>query len=272
MSHPLLSICIPTYNRVNFLKDLLPGLMREIISADQGNPEDVELLISDNASTDLTQDYIQSLNSKWVQYHRNEENIGAGRNYFKCIQRATGDYVWLFGDDELIIQGGIRKLLQVLRYEKPDLVILDGEDHVPSFYPDYSSCVRDMRIKKRNRFSLTHTLITANVFKIQLFDMPYACRRLGTDYPHMFGFMKKLTQKGTVAVLGLIMRERQQRAQFNKWPFALCVKQGFYLFCLARWTGLRFLYWQAIILCLNLPVEILSCFLHRFFPGKFGRT
>lgn len=271
MNKPILSICIPTYNRVNYLKELLPDFIREILSADQENSNDIELLISDNASTDSTRDYIQSIGIPWLHYYRNDENIGGDCNFLVCIERATGGYVWLFGDDELIVKEGIVRLLKVLRCEKPDLVILDGDDSEPRMYPDYVTCLVD-KMKKQPVFPLMHTLITANVFKKELFDLPYARLRLKTNYSHMFGFVKNLSQQGKVVVLGAIMTIRTQRAQFNKWPFALCVKQGIYLFCLANWTGVRSLYMQALRLCLNLPVEILSCFLHRFFPRIFGRT
>ena len=105
---PLLTIAIPTYNRAWCLKDLLSAL------ADQVKDEPrIELIISDNASTDetplLVKDFVAE--GHRVRYLRNAENIGSDANFVQCFEQARGKYVWLFSDDDIIIPGALAKIL-----------------------------------------------------------------------------------------------------------------------------------------------------------------
>src|ERR1035438_7055720 len=46
-----------------------------------------------------------------VRYIRNTQNIGADANFLQCFEQALGKYVWLFSDDDLIVPGGLAKIL-----------------------------------------------------------------------------------------------------------------------------------------------------------------
>ena len=113
----MLSICIPTYNRLKYVKELLPIVLRQV----DGMPDRlVEVLVSDNCSTDGTADYLQAMERPFLRCWTNEFNIGGDRNFLKCIKEANGVYVWLVGDDELICDNAIRKICDVLGREKPE--------------------------------------------------------------------------------------------------------------------------------------------------------
>ncbi len=270
MKAPLLSICIPTFNRVLYLKDLVPALLHEIASATDRTGLKIELLVSNNASTDTTEDFLQSIRSPFYYHRKNDHNIGAEGNFFTCINSSSGEYVWLFGDDELIEVGGVEKLITQLVAEAPELIILDHVLNEPRLYPSYKSCLLN-EMKQTLDFPLHHTLITANVFKKEIFDIPYAHTKLGLEYAQMFGLMRNSNTFKKIIVMGGIMRTHSKRAPFHSWPFALCVRQGIYLFYLANWTGVKRLYLQAFRTCMNLPVELLSRFIHRFFPSLIER-
>jgi glycosyltransferase involved in cell wall biosynthesis len=109
---PLLTIAIPTYNRAAYLQQLLSGLCEQVIS----HPE-VELLISDNASTDATPSAVSLFESQGLrlQYVRNEINIGADANFLQCFEQARGKYLWVVGDDDVIVPGSIDKVLPLLQ-------------------------------------------------------------------------------------------------------------------------------------------------------------
>ncbi len=274
MDTPLLSICIPTYNRLSYLRELLPLLIAEVEAANRGAVR-VELLISDNAATDGTDAYLREVSCRSLNVFRNACNIGADRNFLVCVERAAGTYVWLFGDDELIVPGGIGRILELLSAEHPALVILrDGAQHAEGneavLYHDYGACVRE-EMKRDEAFALTHTLITSNIFRKEIFDLKRATSMLSTSYAHMYGLLIGLRPGGRVAVQKGVFRTRPQRAQFDQWPTALCVKQAGYLWRLAGWFGVPKLRPSACRLALNLPVEILACYLHKILPG-FGRT
>jgi len=271
----LLSLCIPTYNRLPYLRELLPGVVAELARLNEAELN-VELLISDNASTDGTEAYLRDVSCRGLSVYRNARNIGADRNFLACVERASGTYIWLFGDDEVLERGGVARTLAQLRRLRPALAILrDGQQQGASasgetLYADYGACVR-AEMGTSFDFALTHTLITANVFRKDAFDLKEAEARLRTNYAHMYGLLCGLRRGGAVAVLAGAFRTRPQRAQFDRWPTALCVKQAWYLWQLAGWFGVPRLRRGALRLALNLPLELLSCCAHRVFP-KIGRT
>lgn len=119
--HPLLTIAIPTYNRADYLQDLLSDLAGQL----QTYPE-VELLISDNASTDHTASVISAAQKQVpnARYTRNATNIGPDANFLQCFEMAAGKYVWLVGDDDIIVPGGIAKVLGLITDHEYALVHL----------------------------------------------------------------------------------------------------------------------------------------------------
>jgi glycosyltransferase involved in cell wall biosynthesis len=119
----ILSVAIPTFNRVDKLKKCLESLLAEIA----GKP--VELLVSDNASQDGTQAYMEEICREHpeVTYIRNSENVGPDRNFLNCYNRASGEYVYLLGDDDVLLPGAMDAILETLA-KKP--VILDRKSVV----------------------------------------------------------------------------------------------------------------------------------------------
>jgi abequosyltransferase len=112
-----LSICIPTYNRSNFLPDLLDSIVKQI---DDNNKNIIEVVISDNASKDNTKEVIDSYRTKIpnLVYFRWDENKGADRNFIKVVELASGDYCWLMGSDDVIEDGSINYVLNFLEKNK----------------------------------------------------------------------------------------------------------------------------------------------------------
>lgn len=94
-----LTICIPTYNRVSLLQDSL----NSIITAINYAKIEVDIIISDNSSTDKTKEYCLSLINEYpfISYYLNDENVNE-LNFYIAITRAQTDYVWLFSDDDLM--------------------------------------------------------------------------------------------------------------------------------------------------------------------------
>lgn len=86
-TRPLLSICIPTFNRARFLKLTLDSIIGQSEFA-QGL---VEIVISDNCSTDDTEKIGRLYDDTYsmIRYFRNDENV-AGKNFNLVLCRATG--------------------------------------------------------------------------------------------------------------------------------------------------------------------------------------
>ena len=115
MSIPLLSICIPTFNREVFLKDCLESLKGSC-------SPDIEIVVSDNASTDGTlamlEDYARQLPLRWQQQ---PTNLGFDRNCASVVSMAHGRYCWLLGSDDCIIEGALAQIMAQLRQHDPDI-------------------------------------------------------------------------------------------------------------------------------------------------------
>lgn len=125
----LLTIAVPTYNRAAHLEALLARLGAEV-SGLQGV---VEIIVSDNASTDRTADVVAAFRVACpaARTLRNGVNLGPDRNIGQCFKQAESDYLWIVGDDDLPQPGVIRGLVELLRRERPAIVYLDSQ-WVPS--------------------------------------------------------------------------------------------------------------------------------------------
>lgn len=143
---PLLSICIPTWNRASLLKLSLERLMEQIVYI---HLDEVEILISDNCSSDNTKFVVQDFIEKGlpIRYIRNIENIGAARNFCRCMECAYGKYIILLGDDDLLKVGALHIILDNLRNKEYGLIFIynlhkaNGPveyDNVVTFFKDIS--------------------------------------------------------------------------------------------------------------------------------------
>lgn len=122
----VLSICIPTFNRLKFLCWTLTRL--------QSDFPDAEIIVSDNASTDGTSDFM--FHSR-VRYHRQPENVGAFPNMLKTLELASGKYAVYCADDDYLLpvelQRGIDYLdahPEVAAYCAPCELYLENEQRV----------------------------------------------------------------------------------------------------------------------------------------------
>jgi hypothetical protein len=122
---PLLSLAIPTFNRAPFLAKLLETLLPQF---GQVSPDLAELIVSDNCSDDNTPEIVATFQQRGlnIRYIRNEQNIGADGNFLQCLNLATGQYVWVMGDDDLLVQNAINNLLSLLAQDEYDLVYLSS--------------------------------------------------------------------------------------------------------------------------------------------------
>ena len=117
MKRPLLSICIPTYNRASFLQNCLDSIISQFEDNDVKN--NVNIIIADNASIDDTQNVVKNYQEKHpnipITYFRNEKNLGFDRSFKKLIETSTGEYCISIGDDYAFFEGTLSYLLKKIR-------------------------------------------------------------------------------------------------------------------------------------------------------------
>lgn len=97
----LLTIILPTFNRCDFLDEMLRNLLPQVSE----KAEKVRVFVSDNASTDNTQQVIDkylNLYPHILGSHRQESNLGAQANFQDAVKRVNSKYVALIGDDDVL--------------------------------------------------------------------------------------------------------------------------------------------------------------------------
>lgn len=161
---PILSICIPTYNRADILRDNL-----EIISEQlkRCNNAEVEIIVSDNCSPDNTREVAANMQKLGlpIVYNRNAENIGADGNFLKCMTIASGKYVYLLGDDDFFAPNAIGRLLDILRGHDYGLVYINTRNNDGNVieYHDQSKFIKEV--------SYFYTFMSGCVFRRDAIDI-----------------------------------------------------------------------------------------------------
>jgi glycosyltransferase involved in cell wall biosynthesis len=118
---PLITIGIPTYNRAALVKTCVASALA------QSYPN-IEVLVSDNASTDDTLAVLQSVEDKRLRVLANAENVGAMGNFNRCVQEARGEYLVLASDDNVLDPAFLEKCVRLVRMEPGIPIVLATYD------------------------------------------------------------------------------------------------------------------------------------------------
>ncbi|MTJ06730.1 glycosyltransferase family 2 protein [Anabaena sp. UHCC 0204] len=126
---PLVSVIIPTYNRLEYLK-------QAITSAIQQKYQNLEIIVSDNCSSENPQAMVESFQDSRIKFWRHEQNIGMLGNQFNAFKMARGKYVASLHDDDMWNEDFLSKLVPHLE-TNPDLIlafcdqyIIDGDSKI----------------------------------------------------------------------------------------------------------------------------------------------
>lgn len=103
---PLVSILIPTYNRLKYLKRALDSALSQMYP-------NLEIIICDNSEGAETKDYIEGLmkTTSNVFYYKNKENIKYIGNMRRCLELANSEYVNFLMDDDLFAPQKIETMM-----------------------------------------------------------------------------------------------------------------------------------------------------------------
>jgi glycosyl transferase family 2 len=115
---PLITVGIPTRNR----SALLRGCVESVLAQTYPN---IEILVSNNASTDDTSGMLRSLDDPRIREHVNPSDIGMMANLNKCLELATGEYFVLLADDNTLQPSFFETAASLLKQE-PGLPIIAG--------------------------------------------------------------------------------------------------------------------------------------------------
>ena len=124
-----LSICIPTYNRPN----QIPNCLNSIYISQKNTNLDFEVCVSDNGSSYDVKKIIDQYKDKFkIVLNINKENLGYQPNLQKVISIASGEFVWVIGDDDLLTTDALKFVEDLfVKYNDVDFY------YVNSFHLDY---------------------------------------------------------------------------------------------------------------------------------------
>jgi glycosyltransferase involved in cell wall biosynthesis len=132
---PLLSICIPTYNRADYLDKTIQSIVLQKEFATF--PDKVELVISDNASTDNTEEIVAKYLLKYtnVHYYKNKNNI-RDKNFPLVLSRASGMLRKLCNDTLCYRTGVVQYLINIAEKYKDsrELLFFMNQNPLRPFY------------------------------------------------------------------------------------------------------------------------------------------
>ena len=103
---PLVTIAIPTRNRASVVGEAAKRALAQSYT-------NIEVLVSDNASTDDTLATLRSIADTRLRILTSEEDIGSGANHEKCIREAKGDFLLIVPDDDWISGTFIEKCMDL---------------------------------------------------------------------------------------------------------------------------------------------------------------
>ena len=128
----MLTIAIPTYNRIDQLNKVISSLLPQINSNCRVVVIDNNSDISPLASSGF---FKKNVDAGLIHYQKNKFNVGADANIIKCIELSDSDYTWVLGDDDIPDENAVKTIFQTV-----------GDDP-HSVFLNFSS---DMFLRKKN--------------------------------------------------------------------------------------------------------------------------
>lgn len=121
MTFPLLSICIPSYNR--------PGELRSLLASIDCSPADVEVVICEDLAPKrdeirATVTGFSASSAYSIHYHENPTNRGFDGNLRRLVECATGEYIMFMGDDDLFVPGALNNFIAFLKQHQDKPYVL----------------------------------------------------------------------------------------------------------------------------------------------------
>ena len=162
---PLVSICVPTFNRSRYLASLLESLVGQL----DGFPYPYELVIADNASPDDTGEIVQSFTDRLpIRYLRHDTNIGGYPNWQFVMSKAIGRYLVYLSDDDSLLGDQVAATIAKMEADPEIAVVyapwllydLVAQKEQGQFY----SVPHDLRIERGQHGQLLDHVLRHHIF------------------------------------------------------------------------------------------------------------
>lgn len=122
----MISIIIPTHNRLNQVKQCINSILSQTY-------KNIEIIIIDDVSSDDTEKYFRNLKNKKIRYYRNKRNLGIGLNRQKGYNLSFGDFIIFCDDDDYFIDNDYFKdAIDIFKNKNINLICSSSYIHYES--------------------------------------------------------------------------------------------------------------------------------------------
>lgn len=104
---PLVSVCIPSYNGSAFIINTINSVLEQTF-------QNFEIIVNDDCSTDNTRNLIKSINDSRIHLYCNDKNLGAVNNCNKALEYATGKYLKILMQDDILSKEHLEKSVEIM--------------------------------------------------------------------------------------------------------------------------------------------------------------
>ena len=175
---PLITIGIPTYNRADsFLKEALQSAVEQTY-------RNLEIIVSDNCSTDSTEVVVKSFSDPRIKYIKHAYNIGAINNFNYCVRKAQGSFFLLLHDDDKIDPDFVEACVATLPKKHEPGVIFTFENKVPLYL--CNTLFNTKRLQEMGGFksktnyffdAVAYVTLAAKYGRVDIYDVKASFRR-----------------------------------------------------------------------------------------------
>jgi glycosyltransferase involved in cell wall biosynthesis len=137
MKDILLSFCIATHNKAEIVCKLANSILK-------CGREDIEVVVTDDASTDNTIELLSTISDERFVYCRNEYNVGAFANFVISLTNAKGKYAFYCNDRDHILHENIGKLCDFLAANELSFAYCDNVCKRDVIYKNSAKAFRDL--------------------------------------------------------------------------------------------------------------------------------
>jgi len=136
-NNKLVSICIPTYNSEKYIERTLKSIINQTY-------QNIEIIVSDNASTDDTYNIVSRLSKQEnrLKLYRNDCNLGFCANINKAVQIASSNIIAIFHSDDIYHETIVEK----------ELLILESNINIKGVFSKHANYISNRNIKKIKLF------------------------------------------------------------------------------------------------------------------------
>ena len=133
--NPKVSICIPTYNRKDYLKETLDSIFSQTY-------KDYEIVIVDDGSTDGTEEMIKKC-GKTIRYYW-QKNAGDAATKNNLVELSNGKFITLIDSDDLLVPDAVERMVNAIESQSDEVIVYGPYIRIDANGKNFGRCERKL--------------------------------------------------------------------------------------------------------------------------------